>query len=131
MSGIVYNKKMGFAINGVAIPDPAGFGYKSQSEDTSAERDTTGYLHRQMVATKYNVSLSWNGLDYVTASSILRAVRAPKFIFSFPCPEEENETGIHTGEYYAGDRSMDAIKMVDEENKENWIVSMNFDCIEF
>ena len=85
---LVYNKKMGFAINGVAIPDPASYGYKSQSVDVSAERDTKALLHRKMVAVKYNVSLSWSAMDYDTASSILNAVRAPKFTFTFPCPEE-------------------------------------------
>ena len=134
MSGIgfVYNTSMGFAINGVAIPDPASYDYASQSEDTSAERDTTGYLHRKMVATKYNVSLSWSGLDYDTASSIVQAVRAPKFTFTFPCPEipKTQNNGCHTGEYYSGDRKMSLLKASDDD-KGKWIVSMNFDCIEY
>lgn len=130
---IEYNKKMGFAINGVAIPDPSSFGYKSQSEDTSANRDTKGRLHRKMVATKYNVSLAWSGLDYDIASSMLQAVRAESFIFTFPCPEipiTENN-GLHTGEYYSGDRSVEVLKATDEDDMGKWIVSMSFDCIEF
>ena len=129
---IDYNKRMRFAINGVAIPDPASYDYASQSEDTSAERDTTGYLHRKMVATKYNVSLSWNGLDYDTASAMLQAVHAPKFTLTFPCPEIPKTTnnGCHTGEYYTGDRKVSFLKATDDDMG-NWIVSMSFDCIEY
>lgn len=128
--GIDYNVKMGFAINGVAIPDPASYSYKSQSVDVSAERDTTAHLHRKMVAVKYNVSLSWSGLDYATASAILIAVHADKFTFTFPCPEETSNNGLHTGDYYAGDRSVDILKASDD-NQDKWIVSMSFDCIEY
>ena len=67
---IELNKLMGFAINGVAIPDPSSYGYASQSLDVSAERDTTGLLHRKMVSTKFNVSLSWNAMDYATATQV-------------------------------------------------------------
>lgn len=129
---ITYNKKMGFAINGTTIADPAEYGYASQSLDTSAERDTTGLLHRKMVATKYNVSLTWNALDYETASSILRSVRAPKFQFAFPCPEVPitQNNGIHIGNYYVGDRKVN-MKMATENDKSKWIVDMSFDLIEY
>lgn len=132
-NGLTFNKVMGFAINGMAVPDPATFGYKSQSEDTAANRDTKGRLHRKMVATKYNVSVSWSGLDYKTASDILIAVRAPKFTFTFPCPEipRTENNGLHTGEYYTGDRSVDTLKAGDKEDMDDWIVSMAFDCIEY
>ena len=128
---LVYNKKMGFAINGVAIPDPASYGYKSQSVDVSAERDTKALLHRKMVAVKRNVSLSWNALDYETASSIVQAVQADKFTLTFPCPEIVGGTGLYTGDYYAGDRSLDFLKATDENDKGKWLVSMSFDCIEY
>lgn len=130
-SGIELNKLMGFAINGVAIPDPSSFGYASQSLDVSAERDTTGLLHRKMVETKYNVSLSWNALDYPTATSMLQAVRAESFTFTFPCPElaENDNGGLYTGKYYCGDRKGDIIKAIGTKDK--WIMSLSFDCIEF
>lgn len=128
---LVYNKKMGFAINGVAIPDPASYGYKSQSVDVSAERDTRALLHRKMVAVKRNVSLSWNALDYETAATIVQAVQADKFTLTFPCPEVASETGLYTGDYYAGDRSLDFLKATDEDDRSKWLVSMSFDCIEY
>lgn len=128
---VEYNKKMGFAINSVAIPDPSSYGYKSQSVDVSAERDTNALLHRKMVAVKKNVSLSWNALDYETAASIIQAVQADKFTLTFPCPEVTDASGLYTGDYYAGDRSLDFLKASDEDDKGKWIVSMSFDCIEY
>lgn len=130
-SGIELNKLMGFAINGVAIPDPSSYGYASQSLDVSAERDTTGLLHRKMVDTKYNVSLSWGGMDYPTATSILQAIHDESFTLTFPCPElsPSDNGGLYTGKYYCGDRKVEILKAQGETDL--WIVSMSFDCIEF
>lgn len=130
-TGIELNKLMGFAINGVAIPDPSKYGYASQSLDTSAERDTTGLLHRKMVETKYNVSLSWSALDYPTATALLQAVREESFTLTFPCPElSDNENGgLYTGKYYCGDRKGDILKA--QGDRSEWIMSLSFDCIEF
>lgn len=130
-SGITLNKLMGFAINGTAIPDPSSYGYASQSLDVSAERDTSGLLHRKMVETKYNVSLSWNGMDYPTATSILRAIAGESFTLTFPCPEipYTSNNGLYTGKYYCGDRKVDLVKA--QGTKDLWIVSMSFDCIEY
>lgn len=131
--GIEYNEYMGFAINGVSIPDPSVYDYSSQSLDTSAERDTKGLLHRKMVATKYNVALTWNALDYLTAQSILTKVREEKFTFTFPCPEipiTENN-GLHTGQYYSGDRKVSIITAREHEDMSKWICSISFDLIEF
>lgn len=130
-TGIELNKLMGFAINGIAIPDPSSYGYASQSLDVSAERDTTGYLHRSMVSTKYNVSLSWNAMDYPTATAILQQIREPSFTLTFPCPElsPSENNGLYTGKYYCGDRKVDILKATD--GTDMWIVSMAFDCIEY
>lgn len=130
-TGIVLNKLMGFAINGVAIPDPASYSYASQSLDVSAERDTTGLLHRKMVSTKYNVGLSWNGMDYPTATSILQAIAGESFTLTFPCPEltSSQSGGLYTGTYYCGDRKVEIVKA--QGTTDLWIVSMSFDCIEF
>ena len=129
---IIMNTQMGFAINGVAIPDPSKYGYASQSLDISAERDTTGLLHRKMVDTKFNVSLSWNGMDYPTATSILQAIAGESFTLSFPCPEltSSQNNGVYTGTYYCGDRKVEILKAIDDSTGK-WIVSMSFDCIEF
>lgn len=131
-SGITYNNSMYFSIDGTRIPDPSRYDYSSQSLDTSAERDTKGLLHRKMVATKYNVSLEWQALDYETASNILRMVKSPKIEFGFPCPEVPITTnsGRHIGNYYAGDRKVSVVKAVGTD-KTKWVASLQFDLIEY
>ena len=129
--GFDFNKTMGFAINGVAIPDPSSYGYSSQSLDTFAERDTTGMLHRKMVDTKYNVALTWQGLDYATAQDILQRVTQPEFQFTFPCPEVPiADGGLHTGKYYVGDRKCDFI-WAKGTDQNAWVTSLQFDLIEY
>lgn len=131
--GITFNKLMGFAIDGVAIPDPSSYGYSSQSLDTFAERDTTGLLHRNMVDTKFNVALQWQGLDYATAQDILQRITQPEFTFTFPCPEIPVSTnnGLYTGRYYVGDRKIDMIWAGNSSDKSDWICSLQFDLIEY
>lgn len=130
--GITYNTLMQFSINGSAIPDPASYDYAAQSLDVEASRDTKGLLHRKMVDTKYNVAVSWNGLDYAKASEILVAVESSEFTFTFPCPSIPItvNNGLHTGKYYVGDRKV-SVKKATENDKTKWIVSMSFDLIEF
>lgn len=131
--GVTYNEFMGFAINGESIPDPSSYDYSSQSLDTSAERDTTGLLHRKMVDTKYNVALQWQGLDYVTAQSIITKVVAPEFTFTFPCPEIPItvNNGLYTGRYYVGDRKVSIITAREHDDMSKWMCSLSFDLIEY
>lgn len=135
MSAIPMNENLLFKVNNTLIPDPAEYDYSSQSLDTSAERDTTGLLHRTMVATKYNVALKWNGLPYTKVHEILQLIKQPEFTFSFPCPEEDittsNPNGLHTGRYYSGDRKVSLIKAIPANDKTKWICSLSFDLIEY
>lgn len=130
--GLEYNKEMLFSINGTTIPDPSSYDYSSQSLDTAAERDTTGYLHRTMVATKFNVALKWDAIDYKTAGDILRLIQAPAFTFSFPCPEIPltQNGGLYSGKYYVGDRKTSMI-VANDVDREKWICSLQFDLIEY
>lgn len=117
---------LGFKIDGHDIPDPSEFKYTTASVDVSAERNTSGLLVREMVATKHNVSLTWNALNWSTIQTILGYVQPQSFEFKFPNPE----TGtIYTGTYYVGDRETDAIMLAGLQ--ENWYGSLSFDLIEY
>lgn len=135
MTAIPMNTNLRFIINGITIPDPSSYDYSSQSLDTSAERDTSGLLHRKMVATKYNVALQWQGLPYTKAQEILALVKNESCTFTFPCPEEpittSNPYGLHTGKYYAGDRKCSLLKAIYPDDKSKWICSLQFDLIEY
>ena len=46
------NYNLGFEIDGVPIPNPSSHGGTISALDLQAERDATGLLHRDYVATK-------------------------------------------------------------------------------
>lgn len=122
-----YHYDLGFKISGNAIPDPSGFKYSVADVDTSAERDTTGLLHRKMVATKHNVGLTYNAIDYETAQQILGWLNHPSFTLTYPDPQ----TGaLRSGKYYVGDRSLEAT-WTPTADKWRWIGSLSFDMIEY
>lgn len=101
-----YNYTMGFAANGVSLPDPSKFSYQVGDLDTSGSRDATGLLHRAYVTTKINYELSWESLDWEMLQTILAAVHSPQFLFTGVDPRSFD--GTYTGYYYVGDRTGDA-----------------------
>lgn len=116
---------LGFKIGNTNIPDPSEFKYTTASLDASAERDVTGTLIRDMVATKHNVGLKWDALSWSRIKSILVLLQSEKFSFSFPSPE----TGaIYTGTYYVGDRETTAIMLAGSSS--DWYGSLSFNLIE-
>lgn len=98
------NYKMGFAVNGTAIPDPSKFSGAESALDTSGERDATGMLHRAMVATKHPLKIEWNLLEWSMIQRILGLVRGESFQFTYPDPAN----GLTTIKAYAGDRAWEA-----------------------
>lgn len=100
-----YNEIMGFKVGNVNLPDPSGFTYQVGDLDASGNRDATGLLHREYVATKINYELSWNSLEWEKLQTILAAVNTPKFQLTAPDPRTFQST--YTGDYYVGDRTGD------------------------
>ena len=116
---------MGFSVDGTAIPDPNEFSCNEADLDTMGERDATGSLHRNMVATKWNMKIGWTGIPWDTIMDIGKLVKGPKFSFSFPCPF----TGeVETIDAYAGDRSM-----TDKWSPLNgiWLGDISFSVIQY
>lgn len=97
---------MGFSINGVPIPDPSSFTGAESDLDTMGERDATGYLHRNMVATKHPLHFEYKNLTWDTIMRILPMLKGPKFTFTFPSPFTG---GFQTIEAYAGDRDFECV----------------------
>ena len=123
-----YTYHLGFAVNGVPLPDPAGFGGETSDLDLSGERDTTGYLHRDFVAQKVPTELRYKNIDWGMCNTILQAVNSPDFQFTFPDP---NVGGLRTGTYYAGNRKWNAVWMPEGENEEGWYADLTFSVIEY
>lgn len=116
---------MGFCVDKVPIPDPNAFSCNESDLDTMGERDQTGYLHRNMVASKWNMKFSWTSIPWQTIMDIGKLVKGPKFQFTFPNPF----TGeIDTIEAYAGDRAT-----TDKWSPPNgvWLGDLSFSVIQY
>lgn len=101
-----YSYSMGFAVNGVPIPDPSAFSGAVSDLDASGERDAVGGLHRDRVATKIPIKLKFNNWDWAMIQDLLTRVSAEDFEFTFPNPT----TGqLSTDKRYAGDRDFELV----------------------
>ena len=125
-----YRYDLGFKVNNTPIPDPSAYSGQTSDLDTSAERDVTGLLHRNRVAQKVPVEMSWKGLDWPVLTTILQAVNSDSFQFTFPDPN----TGLsRSGTYYAGDRKWEGVWMPAGEGAygEGWYFNLSFSIIEY
>lgn len=113
-------------INGVDMPTPSnmqiGIFDLSSSE---AGRTQDGKMHKDIVARKTNISLSWNALDWTDCSVLLKAVESAAFlVVTYPDPK----AGAYiTKTMYVGDRTAPAFTL--EDGKEMWN-GIAFDLIE-
>lgn len=117
---------LGFKINGTAIPDPVSFSGKESDLDTMGERDATGYLHRNRVATKHPMSIEYKNLPWDTITSLCRLMMNDKFSFTFPDPFSTSAT--RTIEAYAGNRDFSAVWM---PANGGWVGNLKVSIIEY
>ena len=125
-----YNYTMGFAVDGVEIPDPAVFTGKASALDSEGGRDATGKLHRNMVATKYPVKLEYHAISYAMMESIMSKMQGSSFKFTFPDPLN----GTMTVKAYVGDRDWEVIMAngaPEGDWKRNWYGNLSFSVIQF
>lgn len=117
---------MEFAIDGKAIPDPAVFTGAESDLDTMGERDATGYLHRNMVATKHPLKLEYQNIPWRTVIDICTLMRGKdRFQFTFPDPFRNDKSTITA---YVGDREFECVWA----NRLNtWLGNLKFSIIEY
>lgn len=110
-------------IDGVQIPTPSD--YLVGIQDVSkAERNARGTMIIERIATKRKLEFSWKSLSKAQLQQLLNAVSPVFFVVEYPDPQ----TGqIETGTFYAGDRSVGALRYVDGEVR--WI-DCKFNVIE-
>ena len=97
---------MGFSVGKHPLPDPSSFTGAESDLDTMGERDSTGYLHRCMVATKFPLKMEYTNISWETIQDICALLRSPKFSFTYPDPFTG---GLRTMEAYVGDRDFDCV----------------------
>lgn len=120
---LTYN--LGFKIGDTDLPDPSKFGGKESDLDTMGERDATGYLHRNMVATKHPVSVEFTNIPWGAIRAIGSLISEQ---ISFTYPDPFSSTGTRTITAYTGDREFSAVQM---PTNGDWIGTLKFSIIEY
>lgn len=116
---------MGFAVNGSPLPDPTAYSGKESDLDTMGERDATGYLHRNMVATKYPLKMEYSNIPWEQLMEISKLLKADKFNFTFPSPFTGD---LQTIEAYVGDRDFEAVWA---PTNGGWRANLSFSVIQY
>jgi hypothetical protein len=112
-------------VNGVWIPDPSGLQWGLQSvSDQNAGRTTDGKMHVNLITRKRKLELQWNGVDFATASEILRAVNPETFNVTYL--DALTNTRL-TKEFYVGDRTAPVYSYTDGYR---WYSNVSFNIIE-
>lgn len=120
-----YTYTMGFLIGSTAIPDPTVFTGAESDLDTMGERDATGYLHRDMVATKHPLKLEYKAVPWSLIRQIGQMLRSDKFQFTYPDPFYST---AHTIDAYVGDREWETEWA---PNLGIWVGNLKFSVIEY
>lgn len=116
---------MGFCVNGTPIPNPSSYTGKQSDLDTMGERDATGYLHRNMVATKYPLKLAYKNIPWEMLMDICKLMQSDKFMFTYPSPYTGD---MQTMEAYVGDRDFETVWAPEAGM---WLANLNFSVIEY
>lgn len=125
-SGKIYHYDMGFAIDGVPIPDPQKFNGESSQLDTLGERNLEGELRRNLVATKRHPSITYEVIDWEMIQFIGRTL-ADKEYFTFTYPDPFEPEGVTTITAYTADLKWDLTWAPTEGA---WIGNLKFNVVE-
>lgn len=121
-----YKYDMGFRVNGDPIPDPSSFSGAVSDLDTLGERDSTGALRRNKIATKYHNKLEWRNIDWEMAGEIGRMLASgDRFNFTYIDPIAGEQEIIA----YCGDREWEAALCTNPESRK-WICTLKVSIIE-
>lgn len=99
-------------IGGAEMPVPSSMS-TIMYDITEAERDSTGTMHIDLVASKYKLECTWSYLTQEDMSKILNAIKAITFSVTFVDPESGNEKTINV---YNGDRNIPVLRVVNGVN---------------
>ena len=116
---------MGFSVDNTPIPDPSVYTGAESDLDTMGERDVTGYLHRDKVATKHPLKMEYQNLRWETIMDIGKLLNKDKFTFTYPSPFTGD---IQTMEAYVGDREFECTWAPEGAV---WVGTLKFSVIEY
>ena len=97
-------------ISGTAVKPPQSFQVVIQDIDAKATRDAHGNLHRDRIATKRKISVSWAPLTLSECKVLLDSVKDEFFSVKYLDPWDG---GMATRTFYVGDRTDPALTFID------------------
>lgn len=90
-------------VDGKLLKSPSDFSWGLQDvSDSDSGRTDDAKMHKNRIAQKRKLTLSWRGLTPAQASEILKAVNPEYFEVEYPDAMENSNL---TKTFYAGDRS--------------------------
>ena len=118
-------KKTLIKINGQYIPNPSSLQWGIQSvSDSNAGRDMSGKMHVNLVTRKRKLQLTWNAVDFNTASEILSAVNGETFTVEY---RDALTNNMERRTFYVGDRTAPVYSYAVGRQ---WYSNISFDLIE-
>lgn len=92
-------------VNGVLLPCPSSFEWGLQDVSASdSGRTQDAIMHKNRVAQKRTLSVSWNAPTWKDACTIIQAVNPEYVQVEYPDPLSGNQHEVRT--FYVGDRSV-------------------------
>lgn len=95
-------------VGGNDLPTPSDFSVGIQ-DISNAQRNASGLMIIERIATKRTVNISYAYLDQVTLSNVLNWVSATYFNVTYLDPQTN---AMRTGSFYCGDRAMGMIDYI-------------------
>lgn len=127
--------KLGFKVNGTAIPDPTSWSGQVSDLDIYGERDQTGLLHRKRVATKEPMKFNYTNITWDEAHTIISLTSGESFSFTFMSLETNSLQTITA--YRGADVNYTVNQCFNgdfdnsESDRNNCLVTLDFSIIEY
>lgn len=126
---------LGFKINNTPIPDPTAWSGSISDLDRYGERDMTGLLHRDRVATKEPFKINYTNIPWDEAHTIISLTTAEQFQVTFMSLRTNAPETITA--YRGADVNYSVVQCFDgdfdnsEGNGTNCLVTIDISIIEY
>ena len=124
----LYRYALSFTVDGTTIPDPAAYAVTDADLDTAAERDMTGLLHRDMVASKVSLEITYKAIDIDMATKIMALIKKTEFQFTF---FDTTSGEVRTITAYSNNRRCTPVWLPEGQPHSGWYADLQFPVIEY
>ena len=101
-------------VNNVEIPTPSECTVSVFDIYESTDRDSTGTIHLDYIATKNKLECTWSYLSQEDLTSLLNTIKAISFNVTYKDPATGKDV---TKNMYKGDRTIPILDVIDGKNR--------------